>query len=345
VADWNGTAPVAGTAKVLTNAGTGWASRAMFGYQGNALPPINPAPNVAPTAAATVSCLELVCSFDGSTSKDSDGTIASYAWNFGDGTTGTGQTASHTYSAAGAQTVTLTVTDNSNATGSTTFTAEPKAAPAPSQVAFVDASTSSGNRSTHSVTIPTTVQPGDQLLLFFTANSTTPKYTLPTDWTVLHNLPGDAATGIALARTATAGDAGRDVSITTTTTSATTGAPVLTAYKDVMTVAAYRGGSVTGSTSVADASDTTKRTTPAITAPNSQQWLVSYWSDKGSNTLTWTTPSTVTRRGAPLGSGSGHTSAVLGDSNGTVASGSQGSLAATTDAVGTAAFNFSVLLG
>jgi hypothetical protein len=344
VADWNGTAPTASTAKVLTGAGTGWSSRTMFVYQGDPLPPTGPVPNAAPTASATVFCDAFVCSFDGSGSKDSDGTIASYAWNFGDGTTGTGQTASHTYTAAGPQTVTLTVTDNSNATGSTTVTADPKAPPAPSQVAFVDASTSTANRSTHLVDIPTTVQPGDQLLLFFTANSATQKYTLPTDWTVLHNLSGDAATGIALARTATAGDAGRRVTITSTTVDSA-GATVAALSKDVMTVAAYRGGTVTSSTSVADASDTTKRTTPAITAPNSQQWLVSYWSDKGSNTLTWTTPSTVTRRAAPFGSGSGHTSAVLGDSNGVVASGSQGGLVANTDAIGTASFNFSVLLG
>jgi hypothetical protein len=344
VADWNGTAPTASTAKVLTGAGTGWSSRTMFVYQGDPLPPTGPVPNAAPTAAATVSCDGFVCNFDGSTSKDSDGTIVSYAWDFGDGTTGSGQTVSHTYAGAGSQPVTLTVTDDSNATGSTTVTADPKAPPAPSQVAFVDASTSTANRSTHTVDIPATVQPGDQLLLFFTANSATQKYTLPTDWTVLHNLPGDGATGIALARTATAGDAGRKVTITSTTVDST-GATVTALSKDVMTVAAYRGGTVTSSTSVADPSDSTKRTTPAITAPNSQQWLVSYWSDKGSNTATWTTPDAVTRRAAPVGSSSGHTSAVLGDSNGVVAAGSQGNLVATTDVAGTASFNFSVLLG
>src|SRR5690606_17063165 len=51
-------------------------------------------------------------------STDSDGTIASWAWNFGDGTTSTQQNPSHTYVAGGSYNVTLTVTDNGGATNS-----------------------------------------------------------------------------------------------------------------------------------------------------------------------------------------------------------------------------------
>lgn len=70
------------------------------------------AANQPPTAAFTSSANNLAVAFDGSTSSDPDGTVAGYAWNFGDGQTGTGATTSHTYAAAGTYTVSLTVTDN-----------------------------------------------------------------------------------------------------------------------------------------------------------------------------------------------------------------------------------------
>ncbi len=58
--------------------------------------------------------------FDGSGSTDSDGTIVSYAWDFGYSTRGSGETTSHIYTAAGTYTVTLTVTDNDGLIGSDT---------------------------------------------------------------------------------------------------------------------------------------------------------------------------------------------------------------------------------
>lgn len=56
--------------------------------------------------------------FDGSGSSDSDGTIVSYAWDFGDGTTQSGVAVSHAYFTAGTYTATLTVEDDSGQTAS-----------------------------------------------------------------------------------------------------------------------------------------------------------------------------------------------------------------------------------
>ena len=55
--------------------------------------------------------------FDGSASADPDGELVSWAWDYGDGTSGTGQVSSHTYAQGGVFTVTLVVTDDDGATG------------------------------------------------------------------------------------------------------------------------------------------------------------------------------------------------------------------------------------
>ena len=88
------------------------------------LPPAGTPTNQNPVASFTAACSQLACTFNATGSTD-DGTITGYAWNFGDGTTGTGATPAHTYTTAGSYTVTLTVTDNNNATGTTTRTATP----------------------------------------------------------------------------------------------------------------------------------------------------------------------------------------------------------------------------
>ena len=74
--------------------------------------------NSPPTASFTQSCRDLSCDFT-DTSTDSDGTIASWSWNFGDNTTSTAQNPSHSYAAGGTYNVQLTVTDNAGGTSTT----------------------------------------------------------------------------------------------------------------------------------------------------------------------------------------------------------------------------------
>ena len=58
--------------------------------------------------------------FDGSASTDSDGTIVSREWDFGDGSTATGATASHSYASPGTYQAKLTVRDDYGVTNSST---------------------------------------------------------------------------------------------------------------------------------------------------------------------------------------------------------------------------------
>ena len=62
--------------------------------------------------------------FNGSTSQDSDGSVASYAWSFGDGATAPngGPKPAHTYARPGHYTVTLTVTDEEGCSTAFVFT-------------------------------------------------------------------------------------------------------------------------------------------------------------------------------------------------------------------------------
>lgn len=61
--------------------------------------------------------------FSSGGSIDNDGSIVSYSWNFGDGSSSTAANPTHTYQAAGSYTATLTVTDNAGNTASDTAAA------------------------------------------------------------------------------------------------------------------------------------------------------------------------------------------------------------------------------
>ncbi|HKP77056.1 MAG TPA: S8 family serine peptidase [Longimicrobiaceae bacterium] len=94
--------------------------RAITGVSANAAPVANPGGAYTGSKGTPVQ-------FDGSGSRDPNGKAITYAWNFGDPTSGSNTSAlqkpTHTYLRAGAYTVTLTVTDASGRTGTATTTA------------------------------------------------------------------------------------------------------------------------------------------------------------------------------------------------------------------------------
>jgi glucose/arabinose dehydrogenase len=98
-------------------------------YTGTLKRLIYSAGNRAPVAQATTTtnAATRTVAFDGSGSTDLDGDSLTYKWDFGDGTTGTGINATHTYAAPGTTPLTakLTVTDIQGAQGTTNITVVP----------------------------------------------------------------------------------------------------------------------------------------------------------------------------------------------------------------------------
>ncbi len=284
-----------------------------------------PPPNQPPTAALAASCSGGTCQFDGSGSSDPDGKVASYAWDFGDGTTGTGRTATHGYATGGAYTVSLEVTDTAGASDSATHGVTVTVPKSP--VAFVGASHSDPNATkVKRADVPEGTKPGDTLVLVFTRN-TTSTWTDPagvSGWTELETTTNGSVTTTVWTKTATAEDTAGGVGVTMDNTRYQKAILNLLAYSGVASVTAAGAGDV----------GTAEHVTPPLEVP-ARAWLVSYWADKSSGTESWTAPDGVTTRDTATGTvGAGRFGSLVADSNGPVPQGSHGNLTATTPAPG-----------
>jgi PKD repeat protein/uncharacterized protein YraI len=94
-------------------------AQATHTVQVNEPAPVNQPPTAVISGSATAAVGQTV-QFDGSESSDSDGGIVSYAWDFGDGGTGSGITVTHVYTGAGTYQVVLMVTDDGGLTANAT---------------------------------------------------------------------------------------------------------------------------------------------------------------------------------------------------------------------------------
>ncbi|ONI67685.1 hypothetical protein BWI15_31810 [Kribbella sp. ALI-6-A] len=292
--------------------------------------------NQPPVAAFVSSCNGLVCGFDASSSTDPDGNTLTYAWNFGDGQTGTGVNPNHTYAADGPRTVTLTVSDGT-LTDTETAQISPVGAVSQGQVSYVGAASTAGNRSSHSVRIPTNVQVQDRLLLFLVTNSTTGTITdaVP-GWTLIQTRDGNGVRGRAWTKAASASDAGTDVTVTGSELS-----------KSTLSVTAYRStGVATVSASAVRGVDvsSSSHATPAAPVAKGNSWLVNVWTEKSSVVQTWNLPAEVTSRTTAASTGTGKVSSVVADSNAGVPIGTAAARTATTSSAVSRSVMFSVVL-
>jgi len=280
----------------------------------------DPPPNANPVAVISgTTCTYLSCPLSGSGSTD-DGTITSYAWDFGDGETGTGANPGHVYDEAGTWTVTLVVTDNAGASNTTTAQVTTTAPPA-SAVAFRAGAGRDANTTSAYVVVPSSVQAGDQLVLVSTINNLA-TMTTPSGWTLRASaVDGTEMRSSVWTRTATAALAGSTVRV-----------PLSTTAKASLTVVAYSGAAPISAvvSAVHGTTASTSHSAPAATVATSGSTVLRYWADKASTTRAWTTPGSVTRRTSTTGSGGGLLASVTGDAGG-VAAGTVGALTATSN--------------
>ena len=268
-----------------------------------------------PTARFTSTCTQLTCAFDGSGSTATSGGIASYGWDFGDGSAGTGATPTHTYAGAGSDSVTLTVTDGLGATGSLTQTVSPSTT---TSVSFLASVSATGRALQQTLTVPG-VAAGDEMLLFGTAAGTTALLG-PAGWQQVGTVTAKGSVSTVWSRVATSADAGQPVTVGMGTT-----------RREAVQLLAYAGTSATAPVlafaSLATGA-TASVTTPTLTLP-SPGWVVSYWAAKSTYITAWTVPAGQIVRSAANGTGGGHINAVATDSGAPSPAGPAGGLTAT----------------
>lgn len=276
-------------------------------------------PNVVPTATITASCSALLCTFDGSSSADPDGTVVGYDWDFGDGQSASGASVQHTYGEAGSYLATLTVTDDDGATGSTTAAVD-TLAPSASAL-FRSAASINVNDAAPTIVVPGDVHAGDQLVYILTVNSDATLST-PSGWTLLDTRQdgGPDMTSWVLTRTADGASAG--TAVTVDLGSRTKAAGLMVAYQNAAAPSVV-ASEVMGATSF-------DLQAPPATVDYDGSAVISYWSDKSGGNTGWTTPSTVQQHAASVGSGSGRITAAIAGAN--VGAGEwPGAVATTTD--------------
>jgi PKD repeat protein len=281
--------------------------------------------------------------------------VVTYTWEFGDGSlTATGASPNHTFPLAGSYPVTLTVTDDDGASSQAQINVV--VAPVESQVTFRDGSKYEGGQMRRpSWPLPATIQEGDTVLMAVSGHLTADPGVVrdasqaPLDgWNEVADIVDDGTRTVIYAKTAVAADAGRTVSVewldaTGASVSVRTFA-AMAVYSGVAAVSPVQTAAETSSTSVF------AHVTPAVTVPDTGDWVISYWSDRSSSTTDWTSPPGQVDRVEGTSAISDPTSTtvrvsgLLTDDGGPAAAGSRAGLTATANGRTTSATMASLVL-
>ena len=280
--------------------GNDWRARALFLVAGNQTPA-----NTPPTAAFSPTCIDLVCTFDGSGSSDAQGPIASYAWDFGHtpNGTGSGQVVSHTFPSAGTYPVKLTVTDGGGLTDSKTTNVAVSVSQAGS-ISYRGSTTKGANVAAPTVNVPGNAEVGDTLVLTATMSNAT-SASAPAGWTAVGETTSSASLRGKVWVHTVANTSERNQAVAVT---------MDTVHKAVLAITAYAGVD-TAQVTATSSTDTgaTNHATPQVTVP-AGSWVVWAWGEKSATSNTWTTPSP--QRADIHSSASSAVSEALVDTNG-----------------------------
>ncbi len=208
-------------------------------------------------------------------------------------------------------------------------------APPLSPIAFSGASGTTVDSASPSVTIPTTADAGDELLLTASAVGTAPIAT-PAGWTPVGTVRNPVMTTMVWSKVASTTDPGSTVSVQFPAT-----------IKGSLQVVAYSGVSPTVAPGLAGAGAHQTESavaTPSVGMAAAGDVVVSYWAVKSSDVTAWAGSPAATVRSSEIGTGGGRISTLLADSAPSSSAGSSGGLTATANDLFTAETTLSVVL-
>ena len=257
--------------------------------------------DAAPEPVFSIDCAGTSCNVDASASSDDGGTIASYEWEFGNGQTASGVSASVLYADDATYTVRLTVADPGGQSASTTKAVAIGNGGLP--IEHVD--TSSLNQSSGSFTqqLPPTGAAGDVAVAFMSVKDLASTPTAPDGWTQagfaqdgeLHTTIWTKAIG--------AGEPGTNVTFTLTP-----------ATKADLTISVFRGVDGTAPIEAIDVVQETKlrvgHRSPEIPVATDSV-VLHFWSQRSSETTEFTSPGSEIPLSTSFGQGGGRIATAL----------------------------------
>ena len=256
--------------------------------------------NDAPEPLFSFDCAGTACNFDASASID-DGSITSYSWDFGNGTTATSITPTATLANNTTHTVTLTVTDNSGTSASRQQ--EVLVGNGGLPVTHIRTTTLSDSNNTFAQSLPANAQAGDVALAFLSISDGNTVGTAPAGWVFVGQDAANNLTTTIWYRALSANDPGSNAQF-----------QLSSSTKADLTISTYRGvdtaNPILAVDSIAESERRVGHRAPALSF-SGEATVLHYWADRTSVTTEFFAPPSEATLSTSIGTGNAHVSSVL----------------------------------